>query len=628
MGGPRFDYAVSPNNILTVSYQLTREEQQNLGVGQFALAAQGYGLHSLWNVTRANDTQIVGAHFDNQFRFQSMEQSYTNTPTSLAPEILVIGGFTGGGNTQGDLNYHHHHLEFDDDATFSLSKHTLIFGGRVRTVVEPYVSPGNFNGTYTFSSLSTYEAGTPKQFTLTVGNPLARIFSEDTGVYFSDDWRVRRNFIFSYGLRFETQNYIHDHADWAPRVGFAYGIGRGANTKTVLRAGFGIFYDRFGQQLQLQAQLLNGVNQTEYLVNTPQFYPNIPTVAELIAAGAATTVYSVQPNLHSPYTIQSAVGVERQVSRAVTVSVTYLNSYGGDQMISNNINAPLLGTYNPAIPNSGTRPFPSLGNIYEYESAARFEQNQLITNFNVRASRGITLFGFYSLNYSNSDTAGAGSFPDNPYDIAEDYGRAAFDIRDRAVVGGTIALKHGILLSPLMNFQSGTPFNITIDQDLIGSTIFNQRPAFATSSTPAADIVSTSYGSFNIDPVPGQPLIPINYGAGPNNFVMNLRVSKTFSFENRGGRRAAGGRRCGPRGGRRRRRRRRCGSRRLPRRQHDASLRGRESGRPWTRQYRRFRRFKRLFEQPLQPRAQRQRPESLQRCQSGAAGRQCNIASI
>jgi hypothetical protein len=543
VAGPRFDYAVSPNNILTVSYQLARQTEHNLGVGQFALASQGYTLHSLQNVTRANDTQIVGAHFDNQVHFQSMEQSYTTTPVSLEPEILVIGGFTGGGNTQGYLNYHHHHLELDDDATFSLSKHTLIFGGRIRTVVEPYVSPGNFNGTYTFSSLSTYAAGTPRQFTLAAGNPSVRIFSEDTGVYFSDDWRVRRNFILSYGLRFETQNYIDDHADWAPRIGLAYGIGRGSNPspKTVLRVGFGIFYDRFGQQLQIQAELLNGTNQTEYLVNDPQFYPNIPTVAELTAAGAATTVYRVAPNLHSPYTIQSAVGIERQVSRAATVSVTYLNSYGGDQMISNNINAPLPGTYNPAIPNSGTRPFPSLGNIYEYQSVATFEQNQLITNFNVRASRGISLFGVYTLNHVNSDTAGPSSFPNNPYDIAEDYGRAAFDIRSRAVVGGTISLKHGILLSPLMNFQSGTPFNITIGQDLIGSTIFNQRPAFATSSTPAADIVSTSYGAFNINPAPGEPLIPINYGGGPNNFVMNLRASKTFSFESRRGERAAGG---------------------------------------------------------------------------------------
>ena len=80
----------------------------------------------------------------------------------------------------------------------------------------------------------------------------------DGGVYVSDDWKVRPNSTLSYGLRFETQNYIHDRADWAPRFGIAYGLGRGSNRapKTVLRAGFGIFYDRFGQQLQLQAQIL------------------------------------------------------------------------------------------------------------------------------------------------------------------------------------------------------------------------------------------------------------------------------------------------------------------------------------------------------------------------------------
>ena len=164
----------------------------------------------------------------------------------------------------------------------------------------------------------------------------------------------------------------------------------------------------------------------------------------------------------------------------------------------------------------------------------------MITNLNVRASRTISLFGVYSLNHVNSDVGGADSFPNNPFNIHEDYGRASFDIRERVVVGGTITLKHGFLLSPLMNFQSGTPFNITIGQDLLGSTIFNQRPSFATSSTPAADVVSTKYGAFNIDPTPGAPLIPVNYGQGPNSFVMNLRVSKTFAFGNRTGERASG----------------------------------------------------------------------------------------
>ena len=125
-----------------------------------------------------------------------------------------------------------------------------------------------------------------------------------------------RNLTVSSGLRFETQNYIHDHADWAPRVALAYGIGRGSNRspKTVLRAGWGIFYDRFGNQLQLQAEILNGVNQTEYILNNPLFYPNIPTIPQLKAANAASTVYSVAPNLRTPYTLQSAVSVERQVT--------------------------------------------------------------------------------------------------------------------------------------------------------------------------------------------------------------------------------------------------------------------------------------------------------------------------
>ena len=353
---------------------------------------------------------------------------------------------------------------------------------------------------------------------------------------------MRPNVTLSYGLRFETQNYINDHADWAPRVGIAWGLGGAANRapKTVLRAGFGMFYDRFGQALQLEAETLNGGNQTEYIVRNPQFYPGNPSIASLAGAQAASTVYRIAPNLRAPYTLQSAASMERQVTKSVTVSLTYLNTRGVHQLLTDNINAPLPGSYNPAIPLSGTRPIASLGNVYEYESVGVFEQNQLITNFSVRAAKNVSLFGFYSLNNANGDTSGPSFFPDNPYNISQDYGRAAFGIRNRLVLGGSISLKYGFLLSPLVNFQSGSPFNITVGQDLNGSTIFNQRPAFATALTPAANVVTTSYGTFNIAPSAGDALIPINYGVGPNNFVMNLRVSKTFAFGNKTGEHAAG----------------------------------------------------------------------------------------
>ncbi len=531
---PRVDYGFGANNILTVSYQYNRGFQQNLGIGGFALPSQGYDFYSLQNTLRAKDTQIVGQKFVNDLSFQAQDQFYKDTAASSAATVIVPGAFTSGGDVNGYLNYHHYHTETNDTATLSLRKHTITFGGRLRTVSEPYISPLNFNGTYTFQNMAAFIAKTPSQFSITIGNPATTIFSEDLGVYVTDDWRARRNIMVSLGLRFETQNYIDDRADWAPRVGLAWGIGRKGNAspKTVIRTGLGIFYDRFGQQLQLQVLSLNGINQTEYLVTNPKFYPYVPTSAKdpvlIGAANVATTTYSVAPHVHAPYTIQTAVGLERQISKSITASVTYLHSRGNDQLISNNVNAPLLGTYDSAT-GVGTRPNPSLGNVYQYDSSAIFRQHQVITNLNIRASRTISLFGTYTLSDVKSDTSGASSFPSNPFNIAADYGRASFDIRHRVVAGGTIALKHGILLSPLLNARSGSPFNFTIGQDLIGSTIFNQRPAYATDPN-APNVVSTTYGLFNTVPGPNDKLVPVNAGHGPAAVVFNLRASKTITF--------------------------------------------------------------------------------------------------
>ena len=92
-------------------------------------------------------------------------------------------------------------------------------------------------------------------------NPLTNVSQVDVGLYIQDDWKVRPNITLSYGLRFESQNNINNHADWAPRLGFAWGIGGGKSApKTVLRAGFGIFYDRFDDENVLQENRLSGTN--------------------------------------------------------------------------------------------------------------------------------------------------------------------------------------------------------------------------------------------------------------------------------------------------------------------------------------------------------------------------------
>src|SRR5207249_474654 len=120
-----------------------------------------------------------------------------------------------------------------------------------------------------------WQRETPRQLLIVTGNPLVSNTFVDAGIYSEDDWKIRPNMTLSYGLRFETQNGIHDHGDWAPRISFAWGLGgkKNAAPKTVLRTGMGIFYDRFGEALILQAERLNGINQQQVVIQNPS-YPN------------------------------------------------------------------------------------------------------------------------------------------------------------------------------------------------------------------------------------------------------------------------------------------------------------------------------------------------------------------
>ena len=570
--GPRFDYQITPNNTLTARYQYYHDTQDNAGVGQFDLPSTGYDTASTEHTVQISDTQILGTKAVNETRFQYIRENSNQTPLSTQPTINVIGAFTGGGSSEGFQTDHVDRYELQNYTSISMGTHFLKFGGRLRVAHEVNTSGAGFNGTFVFPDLDTYQAaaqliadGSPTapgaiQFSLNA-SPLGTVPTvpatvADAGLYVQDEWRVRPNITLSYGLRFETQNAIHDHADWAPRLAFAWGIdGGGKNAaKTVLRAGYGIFYDRFGEDLVLNTNRLNGITQQQFLVSTSQgaevnFFPQVPPVNEL-PAQTKPTVYQIRPGLRSPYVMQAAVSVERQLTKIANVTVSYLNSRGVHQFVSINANAPLPGT--PF--SDGPVPFPSAGNIYQYISEGIFKQNQLIANFNVRAGVRLSLFGFYSLNYANSDAAGAGSFPSNQYDLSVDYGRGAFDVRHRLFFGGSIAMPYGFRLSPFMIFNSGSPYNVTVGQDLSGDSLFNDRPALA--ANPSGSCLSpTAVCHYVVPNAPYTP-IPVNFLTGPDHFTLNLRLAKTFGFgaersaaTNDGGPHGGPGMGGGPRGG-------------------------------------------------------------------------------
>jgi hypothetical protein len=592
--GPRVDFQLTPSNTLTVRYQYFRDSENNAGVGQFSLPSQAYNTVSTEDTVQISDTQVVSTNIVNETRFQYLHDSNSQTVQSFQPTVSVLGAFTDGGNQIGNGSDVQNHYELQNYTSIVHGNHLIKFGGRLRAVTDSNVSLTNFNGAFTFSTLAAYEpnvqagnsclsmliAGLPTvptpaalancgatQFSITTGQPQSDVTMVDAGLYAQDDWRIRPNMTLSYGLRFETQNDIHDHGDFAPRLSFAWGLGGGGKKsapKTVLRAGYGIFYDRVPYNLVLQTERLNGFTQQQTIV-----------AANTAMGQTSPTSYQFASGLRAPSTMQTAIGVERQVARSTTVAVTYINSYGEHQLFLRNANAPFPGTY----PLDPIRPFGGTDNIYQYDSEGIFRQNQVIANFRTSIGTKLSLFGFYTLNYANSDLGSGGggggsgggggggggsttsvSFISHQYDPMADYGRSQFDVRDRGVVGGTISLPYAFRLNPFIIVSSGVPFNVTVGQDVNGDSIFNDRPGPVTASTPPNNIRVTQWGTFNAAPTPGAPTIPINVGTGTTLFTVNLRLSKTFGFGKevgagkgavggQGGGGGGGGRGGGPGGG-------------------------------------------------------------------------------
>src|ERR1700679_563417 len=155
--------------------------------------------------------------------------------------------------------------------------------------------------------------------------------------------------------------------------------------------------------------------------------------------------------------MQTAISLERQLTKTANMTVSYLNSRGWDQLFQNNLNTPTSNVIFPYYlnPTSGIRPFGTT-NIYDYQSEGIFRQNQLFVQSTVRAGAKVTLFAYYVLNYANSDVSGTNSFLSNLFNINQDYGRATFDIRNRFFLGGSIGLPWGLRLSPFLVASSGT----------------------------------------------------------------------------------------------------------------------------------------------------------------------------
>src|SRR5262245_65588424 len=130
---------------------------------------------------------------------------------------------------------------------------------------------------------------------------------------------------------YEAQSNVGSHLDFAPRLAFAWAPGNNdsGQRRTVIRGGFGVFFDRFNENYSLQARRYNGVNQRQYVVSDPSvldMFPAAPDDAALTAFALPQTTRLVSPDLRTPYTLQSALSFERQLPFNFTASASYLRT--------------------------------------------------------------------------------------------------------------------------------------------------------------------------------------------------------------------------------------------------------------------------------------------------------------
>lgn len=543
---PRFDFQLNDTNTLTARYGFTRTGADNAGIGGFSLPSRAYNTSATEHNLQLSDTAIINKSIINETRFQFLNRKSENSSgDTTLPTIQVLDAFTTGGANVGNSSSDTKRFELANNTSWTYGNHSLKAGARLRSISINDVSRNNFAGTYTFTSLDQYRntllglnGATPTQFTLTSGNPQAKISQLDFGVFGQDDWRVRPNLTVNLGLRYEAQTNVSNNLNFAPRLGFAWSpdSAGGKNGKTVVRGGFGVFFDRIGESLSLAANRYNGSNLQSFVVTDPSLlalYPAVPTVSTLLAYATTQNTYRLADDIRAPYNLQTNIGIERQLPYNFTVSANYVNTRGFNQLRARNVNAPL----------DGVRPFGDVGNILQYETTGRYEQNQLMFNVRNRFGSKFSLFAMYTLGNAKGDTDGSGSFPAYSYDLSGEYGRASTDVRHRLVLGGSVSMPFGFSLNPFVIVSSGQPFNITTGQDTNGDSLFTERPTYARLNARCTALALTNSFCDMSGVSDINAIIPRNYGTGPAFATVNLRLSKTFGFggESSGGSGFGGG---------------------------------------------------------------------------------------
>src|SRR5713226_8552462 len=332
------------------------------------------------NAISYSDNYVFSARAVAQTRFQYSRLTPavevtggTTTPVVLIgindPLKLVTGTLVAGTSTSGATDRRETRFQAQEIFSYVHGPHSLKFGGDIQKIKSIFIELSDATGTWDFDSAGDFLANTPSRFRQNFLTTSTQ-HNTYTGIFAQDEWRLKPNLTFSYGVRWEDENILRDLNNFGPRVAFAYDPFKSG--KTVIRGGAGIFYNRvllrtiddftFGnQQLFLDTDALTDPSTGKVLTNTQRrafIAANLRFPQKLAADSTLVKQFAIRntgtggssggvlrrldPSLRIPESYQANVGFERQLGRSMVFEANYTWNRGLHLWREFNVNAPAL----------------------------------------------------------------------------------------------------------------------------------------------------------------------------------------------------------------------------------------------------------------------------------------------
>ncbi len=461
---------------------------QNQGVGGQTMAAAGFNNRYHEDDVKVHVDSTLSAVLLNQASIVGEHDFSHNANVAEAPRVTVQGNFTSG-SAQNDSLSTEYNLRLYDMMTWTHGRHFVKFGAGV-----PHISRRAFDdntnalGSYTFgptlasdgitvltSALDNYQANHPSGYSQNSGDVHFIYHQLEMGAFIQDQFKVNSRFSVTPGIRYDWQNFFaQKRLGFSPRVSFAWVLDEAS--KTVLRGGGGIYYDRTGSGSLLDLVRYQGTEPRRRAVTLsldPASQPGtgcVPIDACVDVAGSPVARVVFDPHSRMPYQIQYGLSIERQLGQKATAVVSAYSARGIGAFRSIDINAP--------TPQSGytQRPDGAYGRIREMQPEGFWEGSGLDISYRGRLNKYFTGFGRYTWSHYESNTDGIGWFPENQFAPDSEWSNASFDRRQRLSMYAMFNPESVFNLSAGIFANTGRPWSVLTGTDPYGTALFNARP--------------------------------------------------------------------------------------------------------------------------------------------------------